>query len=203
MNWRAAVAVAVTTAGFAVSLALRDRLDPWISTAAVGVVGIGLATWTLGPRIRELLASSWRTAAAAAGLGILLVVATHAVYRGVASLSPQLADEVRTLYGSITAGYGRLPLVGLTLVVVLAEELVWRGVAIELIAADRRVLAGATSVVLYALPQALAGAWLLVLAAVGLGALFAAQRLVTGRITDGFITHAVWSLAIFVVFPLV
>ena len=53
------------------------------------------------------------------------------------------------------------------------------------------------------MPQALAGAWLLVLVALGIGATFAAQRLLTGRIIDSFITHAIWSVTIFVWMPLV
>lgn len=201
MNPRAAITVAITTAGFAISLGLRDRIDPWLSTAMAGGVGIGLSMWALGPRLHALLACRWRGVAIAAGLGVALIVATHGAYAVAARVAPALTDEVRQLYATIAVGHGRIPLVGLTLVVVLAEELVWRGAALELSSAPRRWVGGG-AVILYALPQALAGAWLLVIAALGLGSLLAAQRLLTGRLTEPFVTHAVWSLAIFVVLPL-
>lgn len=202
MNLRAVVAVGVTTIGFALALALRDRLDPWIATAAVGVVGIGLSTWALGPRTRALFAITGRSASLATCLGVVLVVATHALAHVGAAVAPELISEVRRLYASVAADYGTVPLVGLTLIVVLAEELVWRGAALELVPPRAR-WAGVVAILLYALPQALAGAWLLVAAALGLGAVFATQRLVSGRITDPFITHAVWSVSIFVLVPLV
>jgi len=59
------------------------------------------------------------------------------------------------------------------------------------------------SVALYVLPQLAGGVPLLIVAATLLGALFAAQRLVSGRLTDALLTHAVWSVAVFVVVPLV
>lgn len=202
MNWRAFAAVALATAGFACALALRERVDPWLTTAAVGVACAGLAAWALGPRLHLLLTTTAPSAALAIGLGVLLVVATHLAYRGLATVAPALAHEVRMLYGSISAPYGRVALAGLTLVVVLAEELVWRGAALELVRDEPRRKAAAVSVLLYTLPQVLAGAWLLVAAAAALGTLFAAQRLMTGRLTDSFLTHGVWSVCIFVVYPL-
>ncbi len=201
MNYRAVIAVAVSTAGFAVSLGLRDQIDPWLSTAASGLVGIGLSMWALDARLRGLFASSWRGLATAAAIGLALVVATHAAYRVTESVSPAVTEHVRALYATIAVGHGRLPLVGLTLVVVVAEELIWRGAALEMFPARRTWFAVAT-VGLYALPQALAGAWLLVAAALGVGSLFLVQRVVTGRLTDSIVTHAVWSIAIFVVVPL-
>lgn len=201
MNYRALIAVVVSTASFAVALGLREVIDPWLSTAASGLVGIALSAWALGPRLRSLFAITGRGLAAAAAIGVGLVVATHAAYCLTESISPMVTDRVRVLYATIAVGHGRLPLVGLTLVVVVAEEMVWRAAALELFGVRRAWFAGAT-VVLYALPQALAGAWLLVAAALGVGSLFLVQRIITGRLTDSIVTHAVWSIAIFVVVPL-
>ncbi len=201
MNYRAVVAVGVSTAGFAIALALREVIDPWLSTAASALVGILLSAWALGPRLRSLLAITGRGLAVAAAIGIGLVVATHAAYRVTDSVWPTVTDHVRVLYATIAVGHARLPLVGLTLVVVIAEELIWRGAALELFPAKRARFAVAT-VMLYALPQALAAAWLLVAAALGVGSLFLVQRMITGRLTDSIVTHAVWSIAIFVVVPL-
>ncbi len=201
MNHRAVVAVGVSTAGFATALGLREVIDPWLSTAASALVGIALSAWALGPRLRGLFAITGRGLAAAAAVGVALVVATHAAYRVTDSMWPTVTDRVRVLYATIAVGHARLPLVALTLVVVVAEEMIWRGAALELFPARRAWFAPAT-VVLYALPQALAGAWLLVAAALGVGSLFLVQRIITSRLTDSIVTHAVWSIAIFVVIPL-
>ena len=56
---------------------------------------------------------------------------------------------------------------------------------------------------LYVLPQLAGGVPLLIVAATLLGALFATQRLVTGRLVDPLLTHVVWSVSVFVVVPLV
>lgn len=56
---------------------------------------------------------------------------------------------------------------------------------------------------LYVVPQLVGGVPLLIVAATLLGSLFAAQRLVTGRLADALLTHVLWSVAVFVVVPLV
>lgn len=203
MNRRAAVAVAIATCGFATALALRTRVDPWLATSAVAVGAIAVSGWAIRARAGALLHASWRAAAIAAALGVALVALTHVVYRAAGGLSPALAADVHALYASIASSHGRVALVVLTLVVVVAEELTWRGAAVELVGARSRPLVGAATVALYAVPQLFAGTWLLVVAALGLGAVFATQRLVSGRLVDAAITHAVWSVSIFVLVPLV
>ncbi|MCX5742926.1 MAG: type II CAAX endopeptidase family protein [Proteobacteria bacterium] len=200
---RGAITLVVTTLGFAVALALRARVDPWQSTAVAAIVGIALAVWTLGARLRPLFAIPPRAAVGAIGLGLGLVVATHLAFRGVVAASPSLAAAVRALYVSVAVETSPILLFLLTTIVVIGEELVWRGVAIEQFAAGRsRFAVAAISVALYVLPQLAGGVPLLILAATGLGGLFAAQRLRTGRLADALLTHAVWSLSVFVVVPL-
>jgi membrane protease YdiL (CAAX protease family) len=201
---RGLIAIVVATIGFSLALALRAHVDPWRSTALAALVSIGLSAWALVPRMRELFGVTFRGAALAIGLGALLVAATHVAYHAVQLASPALAESIRVLYASIDVGASRLTLLVLTTTVVLGEELVWRGVAIELVggAGRSRVAIGAASVAAYVLPQLAAHVVLLVLAATGLGSLFAAQRIMTGRLTEPFLTHLVWSLSVFVLFPL-
>lgn len=116
MNYRAVTAVVVSTAGFAVALGLREEIDPWLSSAASGLVGIALSMWALGPRLRGLFSITRRGLAAASAIGVGLVLATHAAYRVTESISPAVTDRVRVLYATIAVGHARLPLVGLTLV---------------------------------------------------------------------------------------
>ena len=88
--------------------------------------------------------------------------------------------------------------------IVIAEELVWRGVAFVLLGDHRsRAQLIVISTVLYALPQLIGGSWVLVCAALSLGTLLGLQRARSGRLTEAMITHAVWSVAIFGLVPLV
>ena len=198
---RAIVTLAVATVAFAAALALRQDVDPWRSTALAAVSGIVLSAWTLGPRLRGLFAITARGVAAAVALGVALVAATHLGFQVLGYASPALAVTVRGLYLSIDLGASRLALAALTTIIVIGEELVWRGVAIDAVRMRSKLAVGAISVALYVLPQLPGHVPVLIVAATGLGAIFAAQRLVTGRITDAILTHAIWSVAVFVVLP--
>jgi len=74
-------------------------------------------------------------------------------------------------------------------------------VAIDVLGTRPKLELGAMSVALYVVPQLPGHVPVLIAAAAGLGSVFAAQRLVTGRLSDALITHAIWSVAVFVVFP--
>ena len=198
---RAVVTLVVSTIGFATALALRDTIDPWRSTAVAAVLGTVLAVWTLGPRLRGLRSVTPRGAAVAVALGVALVAATHAAFQLAHLAWPELVGSVRGLYLSIDVGVSRAPLALLTIIIVIGEELVWRGVAIDLVRDLPRPVVGAISVALYVAPQLPGHVPVLIAAAAALGAIFAAQRLITGRLTDAILTHAIWSVAVFVVVP--
>jgi uncharacterized protein YbjT (DUF2867 family) len=198
---RVKTALVVATIAFSLALVLRERVDPWSSTAAAAVLGVGLAWWALGDRMGRLFAVSARGVCAAAALGGLLVVATHGTYQIASTSWPELAHSVRALYASIDVGLSRPVLVLLTTTVVIGEEVIWRGVAIELVPTASKTTAGAISVALYVLSPLAGGVPLLIVPTALLGGLFAAQRLITGRITDSLVTHTVWSVAVFVMVP--
>lgn len=196
---RAVICVAISTLAFAVALALRDSLDPWRSTVAAAGVGIALSAWALGPRLRALFAVSWRGVLVSVALGVCLVAATHAGFALVRLVLPELARSVRGLYGSIDNGIPRGAIAAMTAIIVVAEELVWRGVAMALV--PGRARAAVASVVLYVLPQLPGHVPVLIIAAAVLGTILAVQRLITGRLVEPILTHAIWSVAIFVVLP--
>lgn len=201
---RGAIALAIATLGFSIALLLRERVDPWRSTALAALVGAGIGGWALGARARALFTVTARSALVALALGAVLVAVTHGAYRVASIAYPELAVAVRALYASIDVGASGLTLVILTAIVVVGEEIVWRGVAVDLATnAGSRITIGAISVALYAVPQLVGGVPLLIVAATLLGGVFATQRLVTGRLTDALLTHVVWSVAVFVVVPLV
>ena len=62
--------------------------------------------------------------------------------------------------------------------------------------------AGAAAVLLYAIPQMIGGSWLLVLLAVGCGAVWTAMRIGTRSLWAPWLCHLGWDLLVFIVHPL-
>lgn len=199
-----AAALALATACFAAALALRAQLNPWWSSAAAAAVAIAASSVALRDRLRPLCAVRASAVAGAVALGVAMVAATHAAYRALIAVVPDLEREVSALYRDVGPDApGPALTVALIAVIVTAEELVWRGVAVELVhdrlSAARTV---AVTVALYAVPQLAGGEWVLIAAAVGAGAVFAAQRVVTRGLVAPLVTHAIWSASIFSALPL-
>jgi uncharacterized protein len=196
--------VVACTLAFGAALAARELVNPWLSNAAVAAATLGLSGFILGRRLSALLTPRlWGTIAAIA-LGALLVVLTHAGYLVMAGLFPAFEDAVAALYLDIEDSPPGWITALLIVVVVGAEELLWRGVAVELLV--RRVSRAYTLAIapaLYAVPQVIGGSWLLLATALALGLVFTAQRLHTGRLIDPLLTHAIWSVSVFYAVPLV
>jgi uncharacterized protein len=198
----ALVTTLIATAMFAAALGLRTRIDPFASTGIAACVAIPLALRTLGrARLARLFTATWRQVALASALGIGLVLVTHAVF---AVMPSTVRREILTLYISIEGDIPTPLLAAITAAVVLTEELVWRGTALELLGPryTSRIAAAALALMLYVVPQLVGGEWILVLAAVGLGGLSSWLRLATGGLVAPLVTHATWSIAIFVLVPL-
>ncbi len=196
--------VAGCTAAFGVAIALRDLVNPWLSNAGVAAVALALSAWILGSRLGELMVWRLRGALVAAGLGVLLVAATHVGYRIAVAGVPALELVVAELYRDIAARPPWLVTALAIALVVAAEEVLWRGVAVEILGrrfSPRGVIALAP--ILYAVPQLIGGAWILLAAALALGLVFTAQRLRGENLTEPFLTHIIWSLSVFHVAPLV
>jgi membrane protease YdiL (CAAX protease family) len=173
-----------------------------VSTAIAASVAIPLSLWAIGrARLTRLFDTTRKDIALAIVVGVGLVLATHALY---AVMPFAVRHEVRVLYRSIEGDIPTAALAAITGAVVIAEELVWRGAALELAVPrlSSRVRAGGVAVLLYVVPQLAGGAWLLVVAALGLGALFTWQRVASGGLVLPLVTHAIWSISIFVLVPL-
>jgi membrane protease YdiL (CAAX protease family) len=135
-------------------------------------------------------------------VGVASVLFTHAAFPPLRALFPSLGTELVAL--TALAGATTPTALVATAVVALAEEALWRG------AMDRalvgRLPVGARVVVVavvYGLAQAGAGSGWLVVAAVGLGALW--HGLVVGRggrLVAAVVAHLVWTLGILGFWPL-
>jgi membrane protease YdiL (CAAX protease family) len=136
-------------------------------------------------------------------VGVASIVVTHGAYPLLARATPSLAPEIARLY--VLAGVTPSTLVA-TELVVLAEEVLWRGAVVAALR-GRGVLpavAQASSAALYAAAQSGGGSSWLVAAALGLGAVWGALAVLRGgRIVAPLIAHALWTLVILGAWPLV
>ncbi len=199
-----ALALALGTAAFGAAMAGRHALNPWATNAVAALLAFTVAWPVLRGRLRELLAFRTGPALAAVGLGAVLVALTHLGFQVAIDLLPGLAPEVEELYQDINQNNpGWAATVVLIAVIAAAEETLWRGVAVDLCSARlSKWNTGVAATALYAVPQLVAGAPVLIMAAVVLGAVLTAQRLITGRLTEPLITHTIWSVSVFNLLPL-
>ena len=201
---RLALALLVASLAFAAALAGRGWLSIWLGTGAAGAASAAVALWAAPGRLRELARP--RGAAIVAGLasGALLAAASHLGYRLAVAAIPALRPLVAGLYGELRGSPGPLAALPVLAVVVLAEELVWRGLAVDLLAAaglgPLAQVAGAT--LLYVAPLAASGSAVLVLVGACCGAVWGALRVGTGGLAAPLLCHLVWAAAVLVAWPL-
>jgi membrane protease YdiL (CAAX protease family) len=194
--------VALATVLFALALLLTPYASIWLLTGTAGTVSI-LAVWICcRPAVSPLL--KIRAVHLLSGLvaGLVMVGATHLAYRGAVLVVPAVAKPVQQLYGTLQSPPGPLRALPILVLVVFAEELVWRGVLFG--ALQRRygpVVCTLLATGLYALPQLTAPVALLFAVALGCGAIWTTQRALSGSIIPSLLTHLTWNIGIFLLVP--
>lgn len=193
----------LATMAFGLALRFRGFIDPWLSTTVAALLVI-VMNWSRSRRVvQDLLGSPKRSLLFAFGFGVFLAVATHLVFNAASSWLPFLVTDVSNLYAAIETSFSRYAPAPLIALVVFAEEVVWRDLVAEALPAE---LPGwvffVVGVGLYAIPQLCSGSWILLAAALILGAVFLVQKRISGRTSIPLVTHAVWSLTVFCLFPL-
>jgi uncharacterized protein len=189
-----------TTAMIAAWL-LTPRYGPWACNSLAAPVSIIAALrWRPKPvRVPHSVASLLGSFA----LGVLLATLSWSVAPIVAHQLPAVGGELRTLYATLSHSPGPARAAPILVLSILAEELVWRGVLIDW--CQPRMNRGRTVLLVtasYSLPIVFSGSWLLLLVAIGLGTVLAAQRLYLRTWIGPFITHLTWNILVFVVHPL-
>jgi len=200
--------VALATLAFGLALLAKDAVNVWWVTGAAALVTLAAAAWTDRRRLAGLLAPRRRDVLLGLGSGMALVVASHGLYVLAILWVPGLGWAVRQLYAGLQAPPGPLAAVPVVALVVLAEEVVWRGLLLDELLArlgaerSRRANLIALASLAYAIPHLVAGLPLLLLAALALGAVWATLRLTTGGLTAPVICHLVWSAGLAALWPL-
>ncbi len=201
---RGAIAVAVATLAFWLSLRLHTEVSVWASTATAAVAAAAVAAATWWRRLVVLLRrDSWRWMLVGLAVGVFMALATHLVYPLAAALLPPIESEVERLYRQLQAPPGRLAAIPILVAVVVVEELVWRGILVDVLRPRLRAPAVIIAAsLLYALPQIGSASWLLIFVSVGCGAIWTSLRLWSGGLRAPLACHLTWDALVFVAFPL-
>ena len=195
--------LAACIAAFCVPMGLAGRLNIWLGTGAAALTSVVLIRVGLRPALetfRRMPAAS--TIALGTVVGVAMSLATWWLYPLSVSILPPIRGEVETLYGLLRQWPGPVRAFPVLLLVVAAEEPVWRGVAIDLL--SKRLGAWPAMLVaalLYVLPQVALGSPLLIVVAASCGLLWGALRVQTQSLAAPFFAHLVWDILVFVIFP--
>ncbi len=198
-----AITLLVASVAFAAALFTRRTGNVWLGVAVASFVSLGAGWFTdslVWPERR-----GWALAREI-GIGVVagaaMAAATHLCAPAALGLIDGAQAEVDALYANLAHPPGPLAALPVLALAVVAEEVVWRGVAMELLADRPAWVAVGAAAVAYALPQIASGSWLLCVLALVCGSTWGALRRWRGSITAPMATHFVWNLAIFVLWPL-
>lgn len=201
---RLAMLVLTSSALVAAALWVGDRYTSvWLATGIAASISIALCVWMDGSHLRDLLRPTRRSLWIGLVAGLLMAAGTYALYAIAAFVVPGLHEEVGGLYKTLHDPPGVAFALPVLFVVILSEELVWRGALFDAlpstVSRERAVL---LSALVYALPQVGKGSLVLVLVAFVCGVFWGAERVWTRGLVAPLVTHVMWDLLLFVVAPL-
>lgn len=194
--------LALCVAAFSLAMGLREVLNIWIGTASAAVISIVLLRRLSSPPSLQENDDPVRSGIAGLLVGLFMSMATWTLYPISIDFIPSIGLEVPKLYGLLRQFPGPVWACPVLALVVGAEELVWRGLAIDLfsksLGASGAVLLAS---LLYVLPQIAFRSPLLVVVAVTCGLVWGALRVWTHGLTAPLVAHLTWDLLVFVLFP--
>ena len=196
------VVLALCITAFCVAMGLRESLNIWVGTGAAAVVSLVLLRRLPNPptiRAEDVTGSS---VIAGLAVGTAMAIATWTLYPPSAELVPAISREVPKLYALLRQPPGPLWAFPVLVLVVTAEEWVWRGLATRMFL--RRMgptAAVVVAAVIYVFPQVAFRSPLLVVVAFLCGLVWGALRVWSRGLTAPLIAHLLWDLLVFVLFP--
>lgn len=192
--------VVIGHVGLALAWYFTARFGPWRCNAIASSICLlsaaAVRTW---PNMRLSLQHVITGAVTA----LLLAAGSWAFAPLAVSAVPALKTELQGLLGTLQWAPGPTRASPILLLTVVTEELVWRDCLVRLFPARTpgwQIVLACT--LTYAVPISVSGSWLLVLVALGLGPILVIQRLRSGTWMLPLVTHAAWSLLLFVVHPI-
>lgn len=197
----AAFAVLLSAALLLIGAGFLRGGDVWTSLLAAGVL-LGAGSWAL-PGVRRLCRPSPARLLLGAGLGLLQFGVTKALIAGLAAVWPGWESMARVLT-TWKGGHGPAFLGTTLVVIVAAEELLWRGAVTRFLAERAGRAAGILGgALLFAGAHVAAGNPLLVAAALACGAFWGWLAEAFDDLSVPFAAHLVWDVLLLFAFPVV
>jgi membrane protease YdiL (CAAX protease family) len=166
-------------------------------------VVLGLAVWvTHRKALAGLLVPRGRDLLLGLAAGVVMTAATYLLYPPFVGMMPDLAAGTRELYHLFNSGPAPIRMTLLPLVI-LAEEVVWRGL-VQSAAEPRvgRIPAAVLTAGLYSLAHLPVGSPLLAGIAWCCGLYWGLLRAGTGSLWVPLLAHALWDALVMAAFPL-
>jgi membrane protease YdiL (CAAX protease family) len=194
--------LALCVVAFCVAMGLRETVNIWLGTGTAALVAIALLRVSGNANALSLRAVSRTGAALGLAVGVAMSIATWVLYPISAELVPAIQAEVTKLYALLRQPPGPVWAFPVLVLVVAAEELVWRGLAIDVLGKTGKTLRPVLlSSLIYMLPQVAFRSPLLVLVAFVCGMVWGLLRVRTGGLAAPLVAHLVWDILVFVLFP--
>jgi len=202
-GWLSWFSVALVTLLLALTMILAGSINLWTLAGVAGLTGLVLGWICLGEDRRRLFRFSPRLGWLALAETLVLLALTYLGFSLMAACQPGMVPWVEGLYAQLDSPPG-LPLaLPILFAVVVAEELIWRGVLFNLL---QRWLSGwklvCTCALGFSAAHLLSGQYLFAVLVVLIGLFWTAQRLVHRNLWVPIITHLLWNLMVMVWVPL-
>jgi membrane protease YdiL (CAAX protease family) len=134
-------------------------------------------------------------------VGGVMTLATYPLFALLRSLVPRLSTDVATLYAAAQQTTLTEALLWM-LAIIVAEELLWRGALVYLLARHvPAAVAMGISVLTYAAAQFGTGSWIVVLLALVCGTIWTVQRYLTGSLLAPLLAHLIWTPTVILLYP--
>ncbi|MDH4282357.1 MAG: CPBP family intramembrane metalloprotease [Myxococcales bacterium] len=196
------IALALCIGAFCIAMGLREEVNIWVGTSAAATASIVLLIAVRAIDRTKIAWPSLRSLALGTGVGIAMSLGTWWLYPLSITLFPPIGEEVAALYALLRQPPGPIQAFPLLLLVVSAEELVWRGLAIDMfsetVGSTRAVV---VSALLYVLPQVAFRSPLLMIVALLCGIVWGMLRVGSKGLAAPFAAHVIWDLLVFVIHP--
>lgn len=195
--------VCAATLVMSVALLLRQHVNVWLTTGLAAIVTLTSCLYVYGAQLKRLAVPHRREICLGMACGFLMIGLTQLAYPIGKAILPGLSAWVTPLYGNLQQPPGPYRALPILILVVVAEECVWRGLLIDMLQQRYPALQVVLlSTACYAIPHLCGGSWLLLGVVLICGVIWSSLRLMTGSLVVPLLTHLIWDLSVFVMFPL-
>jgi len=197
------VAYGLTSIALASAWRLPVPSGIWLINALAALLGITSGIWAISTQHHPLFRRTKRDLLIGVAVGICLIAGSQLVTRLVFLQFEVAKAELARLYALLETYPGARRAFPILMLVVLAEELVFRGAVTTWLGERcRPIVAIGLSTLLYLIPLMASGSWLLVLVGLSTGIVWTSARMWSQGLVVPLVSHALFSAATFVWLPI-